>query len=339
MIKKVLRNCNVCNREYSYDSRQKNAKYCSEKCRGVFNRQKNIKGDEFIDYVFCQICFLKFKEINNEHLLLHNISSNEYDILYNTPRTSEKTKIKKNTLTSIMNDDFSKKLSYSHSLNGYKDKYGEVEGVIKYNEMIKNKKYKNGFNYYKDKYGKEAEFKYKEVQNKKGSSLKNYIIKYGKTEGKIKYNDLIKKRKYLNSLFGYIDKNGFEIGLQKWMKKNNKISISNSIIKIEEKKDFLLYIKEVNIYTRISLSLNKLFDIDKRGKYYGFDLDHVFSKVNGFKNKIPPYIIGHISNLKIVDSSYNRKKQHKSDIDISKIEENYNNDVEYIRIISNMKVF
>jgi len=254
MIKKVLRNCNVCNREYSYDSRQKNAKYCSEKCRGVFNRQKNIKGDEFIDYVFCQICFLKFKEINNDHLLLHNISSNEYDILYNTPRTSEKTKIKKNTLTSIMNDDFSKKLSYSHSLNGYKEKYGEIEGVIKYNEMIKNKKYKNGFNYYKDKYGKEAEFKYKEVQNKKGSSLKNYIIKYGKTEGKIKYNVLIKKRKYLNSLFGYIDKNGFEIGLQKWMKKNNKISISNSIIKKEEKKDFLLYIKEVNIYTGILIS-------------------------------------------------------------------------------------
>jgi cell division protease FtsH len=38
-------------------------------------------------------------------------------------------------------------------------------------------------------------------------------------------------------------------------------------------------------------------------------LNELLVQLDGFKNNIPSYIIGHISNLKIVDSSYNRKKQ------------------------------
>jgi hypothetical protein len=83
--------------------------------------------------------------------------------------------------------------------------------------------------------------------------------------------------------------------------------------------------------------MNNLILIELRGRKNGYDLDHIVSKVDGFKNGIDPQVIGHISNLRIIKSSENRKKQHRSDIDIQYIVDKFNMDKEYQDII-NLKI-
>jgi len=335
----IEKNCDICGVGYKYDSRQKVSKYCSQRCRSLSQRQKKIIGEEGIDYVVCKICNFKFKEINNDHLFTHETNCIEYDKKYGyNLRISDKTRKNKDTLTSIMSPELSKKLSDSHKKEGYIKKYGEVEGLSKYNDMIKKVTYSNGIDYYLDKYGESGREIYNDIQKKKVISLENQIKKHGEKEGIRKYNDWIETQKIKSTLPYFIKLYGEEIGLKNWLQKNDKISLSNSKIRKSERGDFNIYISEVNKFTRISLSINKLLMIELRGHTHGYDLDHIVSKINGFKNKIPPYVIGHISNLKIVDSSYNRKKQHKSDLEISYINKLCNEDNEYMKLIKNINL-
>lgn len=332
------RNCNICYKSYEYDSRQTNPKYCSNSCRSLANSQKKICGLEGIDYVICKICGFKFKEINNDHISKHNMTCDEYDEMFNSSRTCEKTRLKKNTLSSIMDDEMSKKLSKSHTIEGYINKYGLEKGHILYNKMIENKTYRNGKQSYIDKYGLEkGEEIYNDIQKKKVITLEKCIDRYGEEEGVTRYEEWKKSQKNKNLLSSYIERHGYDMGLIKWLDKNNKISIANSKIQIEHKNKFKEYICEVDKYTRLSIGNKKLYNIELRGFEFGYDLDHRFSKIDGFKNNIPSYIIGHISNLKIVDSSYNRKKQHNSDIDVEFIIKEFENDIEYKKIVTDIE--
>lgn len=327
------KNCEVCGSLYKYDSRQRVSKYCSIPCRGISFRQKRIEGEENIDFVICEICGLKFKEINNDHLERHGITSIEYDLTYNSPRTSEKTRKNKNTLSQIMCDELSEKLSKSHTIENYKLKYGEEEGIERFNLMLERKKYKNNKQSYIDRFGIDGEEIYNNVQKKKKITLENLINRHGEHEGRIKYDEFLKKRKIKNLLSTYIEKHGYEEGLIRWLDKNNKISISNSKIERDDRDKFKEYIREVNRFTRISLKMNNLDNIYLRGHEHGYDLDHIFSKIDGFKKNIPSYIVGHIRNLKIVEATYNRKKQHKSDISVEDLIIEFENDMEYKKIV------
>jgi hypothetical protein len=331
------RNCDICERLYEYDSRQK-SKYCSASCRSLACSQRKLNGIESIDFVLCKVCNLKFKEINNDHVRKHNMTCVEYDNKFGEcSRTSEKTRQNKNTLGPIMNSELSRKLSNSHKIENYKLKYGEEEGVFRFNLMMERKKYKNGKQSYIDKFGSDGELIFNEVQKKKNITLENFIIKYGEEEGEKRYDEFRFKRKIKNLLSTYIEKFGYEVGLEKWLDKNNKISISNSKIEKDDKNKFSSYIYEVNKFTRISLEMNSLNNLELRGKENGYDLDHRVSKVNGFKKGIPSYIIGHISNLKIVESSYNRRKQHRSDISDQIIIENFESDYEYKKLVNDIE--
>jgi hypothetical protein len=337
MLSYIDKDCDICGNSYKYDSRQKVSKYCSQRCRSLAQRQKSITGEEGIDYVVCKICNYKFKEINNDHLSTHNISSLDYDKKYgNNQRTSEKTRRNKDTLSSLMTPELSKKLSNSHKKDAYIKKYGEVEGLSKYNDLIKKLIYSNGIDYYIDKYGEEGREIYNDIQKKKVISLDNQIKKHGEKDGIERYNNWLELQKIKSTLPYFIKIYGEELGLKNWLEKNDKISVANSKIPISDRKLFYSYISEVNKYTRISLSINKLLMIELRGVKNGYDLDHIVSKVNGFRNNIPPYIIGHISNLRIIDSSYNRKKQHNSEKEISEIANSYDDDFKYKKLVNDI---
>jgi len=337
MLSYIDKDCDICGNSYKYDSRQKVSKYCSQRCRSLAQRQKSITGEEGIDYVVCKICNYKFKEINNDHLSTHNISSLDYDKKYgNNQRTSEKTRRNKDTLSSLMTPELSKKLSNSHKKDAYIKKYGEVEGLSKYNDLIKKLIYSNGIDYYIDKYGEEGREIYNDIQKKKVISLDNQIKKHGEKDSIERYNNWLELQKIKSTLPYFIKIYGEELGLKNWLEKNDKISVANSKIPISDRKLFYSYISEVNKYTRISLSINKLLMIELRGVKNGYDLDHIVSKVNGFRNNIPPYIIGHISNLRIIDSSYNRKKQHNSEKEISEIANSYDDDFKYKKLVNDI---
>jgi hypothetical protein len=330
---KIKANCGLCNSEYEHEHNQK-SKYCSSNCRTKASIQRKIKGIEGVDYVVCGICSLKFKEINGDHLKTHNIDKGDYDVKYGN-RTSTKTRSNKDTLSCILTPELSKKLSDSHKEGNYIKKYGEVEGKIRYKKMKENKSYKNSVKFYIDNYGSKLGHKLFNERHMKGSmTLQNQINLYGINDGTIKYNKWLEKQKYKNTISYYINLYGYDDGLNKWFNKNNKISIANSKIPKSERGEYQQYCILVDKFTRVSLSLNDLIDIDLRGKKYGYDLDHKVSKINGFKNNIKPEIIGHISNLEVITSNENRTKQHNSSQSILLITEEYNKDINYINIIN-----
>jgi hypothetical protein len=62
--------------------------------------------------------------------------------------------------------------------------------------------------------------------------------------------------------------------------------------------------------------LSSLPNIEKRGRGPGkYHLDHIVSQKTGYDLGLPPYLIGHISNLRMIPESDNCSKQDKSDED------------------------
>lgn len=335
-MEKISNKCEHCHDEY-YHSKSQKSKYCSSNCRQKACIQRSLKGTVNIDYVICKICNFKFKEINGDHLCVHNITKEEYDIKYGC-RISEKTRLNKDTLSKMLTVELSKKLSDSHKLESYINKFGDKDGRIKYKKMINNKTYQNSSKSYTDEYGEElGMIKFKEVQAKKSMTLENQIILYGIEDGTTKYNNWLVKQKNKNTISYYINLYGYDNGLSRWFKKNNKISMSNSKIDKKLRTEFKKYCMMVEKYTRLSLQLFDLKNIELRGLSNGYDLDHKISKIYGFKNNISPETIGHISNLEIITSKENRKKQHNSNLDINYVLECFNSDKKYLKIISKDK--
>lgn len=54
-----------------------------------------------------------------------------------------------------------------------------------------------------------------------------------------------------------------------------------------------------------------------RGKE--FELDHKYSKKEGFLNNVPPEIVGHYYNLALIEKSQNRKKYSNSSISLTEL--------------------
>lgn len=73
---------------------------------------------------------------------------------------------------------------------------------------------------------------------------------------------------------------------------------------------FQKYKREVWRITN-SQDLKSLPDFDKRG-FTGFHLDHKYSISHGYKNKIDPFVIGDISNLRMIPYKENMAKGSKS---------------------------
>ena len=76
--------------------------------------------------------------------------------------------------------------------------------------------------------------------------------------------------------------------------------------------------RESWIYHQNKINPNNLV----RGNQY--ELDHMYSKHQGFLNNIPPEVIGHYANLKLITRHSNRKKYNKSSITLEELYEAVN---------------
>lgn len=88
------------------------------------------------------------------------------------------------------------------------------------------------------------------------------------------------------------------------------------------KSDFEKYRYWVNKFTN-SQQLSLLENYNSRGAYgkreNPYQLDHKFSIVQGFLNNIPPYIIGHISNLEMLPARANNSKGSSCSISLDEL--------------------
>jgi hypothetical protein len=106
--------------------------------------------------------------------------------------------------------------------------------------------------------------------------------------------------------------------------KGVNISNAKSTIPAENKPQWEVYESLVDRITRDSW----LYHYEKinphnlpRGTLY--ELDHMFSKHQGFLNNVPPEMIGHYSNLQLVTRHVNRTKYNKCSITIDQLYENF----------------
>ena len=89
---------------------------------------------------------------------------------------------------------------------------------------------------------------------------------------------------------------------------------------------FKKYFNKVRTITN-KQPLESLENFDKRGicgENGAYNLDHCYSIIEGFKNNIPPEIIGNIKNLKMIPWKENLKKQGKCSITIEALKESIN---------------
>lgn len=260
--------------------------------------------------VKCPICNRNFKEINLSHLRTHSLTVKEYDKLYpNFPRMSteqRKTKARYANLTAEM----SAKLKKSHTLEGYKEKYGSELGIKKFNERKINLKFSKTKDNYIRLYGEsEGILRYNKYRRnaKLNTTIDNFIKKYGKLEGTIRYEKFQHMNKISNTLEHYKAKYGKDEGIKRWEAKNLKNSLSSMKIPPNEQGNYKLYKTIVMRLTRKTLRDCNIPNIHliKKGEY---SLDHKYSQLEGFKNNIPPYIISSQENLEVIEHIKNCSK-------------------------------
>lgn len=105
---------------------------------------------------------------------------------------------------------------------------------------------------------------------------------------------------------------------------NTKIANGISIPK-ELKSDWQLYEEQVNNITRSTWNkFKRIINPNNLPRGQGYQLDHKLSKKDGFLNNIPPEIIGHYKNLKILTEFENKSKGSNSSILISDLYEQVN---------------
>ena len=111
-----------------------------------------------------------------------------------------------------------------------------------------------------------------------------------------------------------IDENGNNF-YDRWVINNYESGIW---VKPEDKDDLSHYrVKVAKVMYKYKDDIKKLDNFEKRGHANKgmYHLDHKFSVIEGFKQNIPPYIIGHINNLEMLIGRNNLVKNRKCSID------------------------
>jgi len=225
---------------------------------------------------------------------------------------------KKKTRYRNLTPEMSEKLRKSHTLKGYKEKYGEELGGQKYGEMKINCSLSKTLNNFIKIYGEnEGRQKHKQFVSQQSTKMRlnNFIKIYGKSEGKRKHEQFIKRNKESNTLKYYKEKHGEKEGIKKWEQKNIKNSLSSMKLLPADRRNYDLYKIAVARITRKTIRENNIPNIDliEQGKY---SLDHKYSQLEGFKNNIAPYIIGSLYNLEVISHKENCSKQEDCSITI-----------------------
>lgn len=148
------------------------------------------------------------------------------------------------------------------------------------------------------------------------------LLKYG-VDHNMKTKQSLEKRKNTYILNYGVDHPNKSFGIKSKIRltsENNNIWLPKH--KIEA---FKLYRLEVNKITN-KQPIQMLNYCELRGHSRAkssYSLDHKFSVQAGFKNNIPPYIIGNICNLEFIPSKENSSKKEKCSISLEELMESF----------------
>lgn len=158
------------------------------------------------------------------------------------------------------------------------------------------------------------------LQNIKEKKVRTFIENYG-VDNPSKVKEILDKKEET-----WIKKYGVKNPSQsKEIKdKKKKTIVSNGYIRSDEElTEKELYKRKVSQFTDITIRKKfKKDDLKKRGKcgiYGAKQVDHIYSINDGFINNIPPEILCHECNIRLIDWEDNTNKWKKSDITINEL--------------------
>lgn len=155
-----------------------------QKCKTSHYLQKTVRVVNGVEYkrLLCLDCANK---VTKQNVNVRAIGSNALlcSVMYGIP-------------LDIIKNDIAEKLNTAGKKSWIK-RYGEVEGLKKYEEYRKKQAYAGcALEYFIEKYGEEAgRLKYKEVNKNKALTLSKFTSKYGEKLGEIKYNEWLENNR------------------------------------------------------------------------------------------------------------------------------------------------
>ena len=218
---------------YSKFKTQPRCKYCNNKLVDditwrKYQLKKNFVGDRFAlkDYELygkiynreiCEACLLKNHNIEIPKKL--NMLSYNFEYILGIPRSElerycfEKRRVTKENMIS---------------------RYGEVEGLAKWNDYLIRQSFTNSKEYHMEKFGKTEE-EWAQYNKNRSMTKENMISRYGEVEGLAKWNEYTERQRYTNMKEYYVEKFG-----ENWEEELNKtnsakaITLENMILKYGE---------------------------------------------------------------------------------------------------------
>ena len=218
---------------YSKFKTQPRCKYCNNKLVDditwrKYQLKKNFVGDRFAlkDYELygkiynreiCEACLLKNHNIEIPKKL--NMLSYNFEYILGIPRSElerycfEKRRVTKENMIS---------------------RYGEVEGLAKWNDYLIRQSFTNSKEYHMEKFGKTEE-EWAQYNKNRSMTKENMISRYGEVEGLAKWNEYTERQRYTNTKEYYVEKFG-----ENWEEELNKtnsakaITLENMILKYGE---------------------------------------------------------------------------------------------------------
>lgn len=268
----------------------------------------------------CPLCGKRLKEINTAHLKHHGMDYQEFKKIFPSYNTlSDKVRKKKRTIVEVT-PEMSKRLRYGHTLEAKVKKYGLEEGTRRHKESLERYSHSKTLQGHIDRLGEEAGRKAWELRLKSAA------------EGTRKaWENPTPKMKIRGTLRGYQNRWGLEEGLKRWISKCNKHSEANSKIPLDQREEYRLYKFLVGRVTNQSIVIYYPGMLERRSKSY--HLDHKFSVLEGFRNRLDPYLPGSIWNLELLPRSENCSKQHKCSITLSDLLESFSSDEHYRKLV------
>ena len=168
------------------------------------------------------------------------------------------------------------------SKDSFISKYGETEGINKYEQYVKRQAYTCSKEYMMHEKGM-SEQQWNEYNKKRSSTKENFILRYGIERGTQKWNDYCKYESYAGCKLQYfIDKYGEEQGLTVYKQINAKKAVTeeNLIKKYGEElgkaKFNKIIAKRENGYSEISQELFNMID----DLYYPAKLESKYASKN-----------------------------------------------------------
>ncbi len=317
-----IKKCNICNKEYNHNF------YLEFDIKDNQVFISNIQYGKRTGNYNKNYCY--GKNLNCPGLKMNSNSAEFISLTLNLNKNEALDYIHKNNKSPfyLINhknyDDYKK--SQSRNKKYFITKYGEEQGIYKYEDFCKKSKYSNSKQYYLDNYGDSGEDLWKQLCAKKAITLTNLINKYGVDDATIKLEHW--KATCSSSNEDYIDKYGIDKGLKLINKRTSNRLISliekgYELIPKDKKYEYLIYSQLVWDETNYNLLIGGKAKFGVEWKKYKKEnklhLDHMISIKFGFLNMISPNIIGHIENLALVDAKVNLGKKGKCSININEL--------------------